>query len=134
MQSTIRAQKTTKDASKEILILREYIKHSGLESSLAELVKIRTSQINGCNHCVEKHKKEARAAGENSQRLWGVTAWTEFPFYNKREQAALAWTEVLARVPEAEVNDDLQQVVSEYFEEKDLDTLTTIITTINSWK
>lgn len=126
--------KTKEAALKNIASLRIYLEQSGLESPLAELVKMRTSQISGCDQCIEMHTKEARAAGESSQRVRGVAAWHEFPFYNARERAALAWAEVLARLSETEVTDEIQQLVREHFEEEDLDTLTTVITTINNWK
>ena len=37
---------------------------SGLEKPLLMLVKIRTSQINGCANCLNMHTFEARHAGE----------------------------------------------------------------------
>jgi AhpD family alkylhydroperoxidase len=45
----------------------------GLEHSLLKLVKLRASQINGCAYRVDMHTKDARAAGESEQRLYGVS-------------------------------------------------------------
>ena len=39
-----------------------------LEPSLIELVKIRSSQINGCANCINMHTYEAREKGETEQR------------------------------------------------------------------
>jgi AhpD family alkylhydroperoxidase len=45
------------------------------EHNLLELVKIRTSQINGCAFCIDMHAKDARAAGEIEQRIYALNAW-----------------------------------------------------------
>ncbi|HYM10655.1 MAG TPA: carboxymuconolactone decarboxylase family protein, partial [Bryobacterales bacterium] len=50
--------------------LERYIRQSGLEPALLELVKLRASQINGCAYCVDMHTKDARARGETEQRLY----------------------------------------------------------------
>ena len=41
------------------------VRQSGLETSLLELVKTRTSQINHCAFCLEIHTREARAADDH---------------------------------------------------------------------
>src|SRR2546430_4919282 len=73
--------------------LEKYVRQSGLEHSLLELVKTRASQINGCAYCIDMHTKDARARGETEQRLYGLSAWREAPFYSERERAALERSE-----------------------------------------
>ncbi|MFL6336134.1 MAG: carboxymuconolactone decarboxylase family protein, partial [Pyrinomonadaceae bacterium] len=55
--------------------LEKYVEESGLERPLLELIRTRVSQINGCAYCIDMHTKEARAAGETEQRLYGLSAW-----------------------------------------------------------
>src|ERR1700761_4314548 len=74
--------------------------NSSLEQSLAELVKIRASQINGCASCLNLHTVFARENGETEQRLALLPAWREAPCFTSRERAALAWTEALTRISE----------------------------------
>ena len=50
-------------AYKAMLGLEEYLHKSGLEESLLHLVKLRTSQINGCAYCLDMHWKDLRAIG-----------------------------------------------------------------------
>ncbi len=45
--------------------LERYVRDSGLEQSLLELVRMRASQINGCAYCLDMHWKDARTAGES---------------------------------------------------------------------
>src|SRR3546814_4316840 len=69
-----------------------------LEKSLIELVKIRSSILNGCANCINTHTADARAHGETEQRIYLVAAWHEAPVYTPRERAALAWTDALTRL------------------------------------
>jgi AhpD family alkylhydroperoxidase len=56
-----------------------YVNSPGLDHRLLELVKMRTSQLNGCAYCIDMHTKDARAAGETEQRLYLLDAWRETP-------------------------------------------------------
>lgn len=113
--------------------LESYIKKAGLESDLVELVKLRASQINGCAYCIDMHTKDARSRGESEQRLYGVSAWHEAPFYNERERAALAWAEAVTLVSEDHVPDEIYNQAKEHFTEKELVDLTLAVIAINAW-
>jgi AhpD family alkylhydroperoxidase len=104
-----------------------------LEPSLFELVKIRGSQLNGCAYCIDMHTKDARLAGETEQRIYALSAWRETPFFTDRERAALEWTEVVTRLGDAHVPDDIYRRVSEQFGEAELVALTFAVIVINSW-
>src|SRR5690349_14733074 len=108
-----------------MLALQHQVETSGLEHSLLELVKIRTSQINGCAYCLDMHTKDARALGESEQRIYALSAWRETPFFTDRERAALEWTEALTRLerPDA-VPDALYARVRQEFDEDALVALT----------
>src|SRR3546814_5810702 len=71
-----------------------------LEKSLIELVKIRSSILNGCANCINMHTAEARAKGESEQRIYLLAAWHEAPVFTPRERAALGWTDALTRSEE----------------------------------
>ena len=104
-----------------------------IDAKLFELVKIRASQINGCAYCIDMHTKDARLAGETEQRIYGLSAWHETPFYTDRERAALEWTEAITRVADSHVPDDLFARVSAQFSEAELVALTFGVIVINSW-
>jgi AhpD family alkylhydroperoxidase len=104
-----------------------------LDPNLRELVKIRASQINGCAYCIDMHTKDARHAGESEQRIYGLSAWRETPFYTDRERAALEWTEALTRLPDGDISDELFGRVSAQFSEPEIVALTFSVIVINSW-
>jgi AhpD family alkylhydroperoxidase len=113
--------------------LNAYVEGSGLEHSLLELVKTRASQINGCAYCLDMHTKDARAAGETEQRLYTLSAWRETPFFSDRERAALAWTEAVTNISNAEIGDALYDEVRRNFSEKEIVDLTLAVVVINGW-
>jgi len=124
---------TAPDGIKAMWGLESYVRQSGLEHSLLELVKTRASQINGCAFCLDMHTKDARAAGETEQRLYVLPAWEEAPFYTDRERAALAWTEAVTLVADTRVPDHVFEVARKHFTEKELVDLTLAIVAINGW-
>lgn len=133
MHSRLDYVKAAPEAYRAMAGLEEYIRGCGLDRSLIELVKIRASQINGCAFCLDMHAKDARANGETEQRIYGLPAWRETPFFTDRERAALDWTEALTCVADGHVPDDLYLRVRDLFGEKELVDLTLVVTTINAW-
>jgi AhpD family alkylhydroperoxidase len=133
MHPRLNASTAAPDALKAMLGLETYIKQSGLELSLVHLVKMRASQINGCAYCLQMHSKDARAHGENEQRLYLLNAWYESPLYTSRERAALAWTDAVTRISQTHAPDDVYAEVARQFDEAEQVKLTMVIATINAW-
>ena len=94
---------------------------------------MRASQINGCAYCLDMHSKDARAEGETEQRLYGLDAWREAPYYSDRERAALEWTEALTQITDGHVSDDVYERAKRQFREKELVELALIAVAINGW-
>lgn len=116
-----------------MLGLEKQVGQSGLDSRLLDLVRTRASQINRCAYCLDMHSKEARAAGETEQRLYGLSAWRETPYYSARERAALEWTEALTLVTEGFVPDEVYERVRPEFSDDELAHLSLAIVAINGW-
>jgi AhpD family alkylhydroperoxidase len=105
----------------------------GLERSLHYLVVLRASQINGCAHCVKMHTKDARAAGETSERLDRLVVWQHVDDYSPRERAALAFTEAMTRLDDQSVLPELRAALREHFSEQEIAALGAEIAMINLW-
>ena len=133
MQPRLDYLKLAPAAYKALGSLEVYLHKSGLDSRLLHMVKLRASQINGCAFCIDMHWKDAKAAGETEQRLYGLDAWEESPYYTDRERAALAWTDSLTLIREGHAPDEVYEKVREQFEEKELVDLTWAIAAINAW-
>ncbi|MEE1939420.1 carboxymuconolactone decarboxylase family protein [Streptomyces sp. TRM 70361] len=111
----------------------------GLDPVIAELVKIRASQLNKCAFCLDMHLTEARKAGESQLRLDLLDAWDESPgLYTEKEQAALALTEAITSLdggtPQGHfVPDEVYERAAEHFDEDELARLIAQIIAINAW-
>jgi AhpD family alkylhydroperoxidase len=116
-----------------MLGLERQVRQAGLESKLLDLVRMRASQINGCAYCLDMHSKDARANGETEQRLYGLDAWREAPYYSDRERAALEWTEALTLVADTHVPDEVYERVRKQFSENELAHLSLAVVAINGW-
>jgi AhpD family alkylhydroperoxidase len=116
-----------------MLGLERQVRKSGLDATLLDLVRMRASQINGCAYCLDMHSKDARANGETEQRLHGLVAWRDAPYYSARERAALEWTEALTLVSETHVPDDVYERARAQFTEDELMHLSLAIVAINAW-
>jgi AhpD family alkylhydroperoxidase len=133
MKSRIGLDKTNTDAYQAMLHLEQYVRGSGIDPTLLELIKIRASQINGCAFCIDMHTQDARLQGETEQRIYALNAWRETPFFTPQERAALAFTEAVTLIATNHVSDELYDEVSRYFAENEIVNLLMAIVTINSW-
>jgi AhpD family alkylhydroperoxidase len=113
--------------------IERYLHESGIDLKLLHMIKLRASQINGCAFCVDMHWKDARAAGETEQRLYGLDVWRESPYYTDRERAALEWTEAVTLISQTHVPDDVYERVRAQYAEKEIVDLTIALGMINMW-
>jgi len=109
------------------------IQGGSIEQQVNDLIEIRVSQMNGCAFCLDMHIKQAKIHGETELRLHHVAIWRESNLYTPRERAALAWAEVLTRLPEGGVPDDIYEHARGQFSEKEITDLTYLVMGINAW-
>lgn len=125
--------KTLPGGYNAMMQLQKTVDQSSIDPKLQELIKLRSSQINGCAYCLDMHSKDATAIGENPQRIYVLDAWREAPFYSPKEKAALAWCEALTLISDTAAPDSVYDELHQYFNEKEIMELTFAIITINSW-
>jgi AhpD family alkylhydroperoxidase len=133
MEIRLDYMKVQPESLQTLLKLEGYVKKSGLDHKLVELIKLRASQINGCAYCLDMHSKDARAMGETEQRIYLLNAWREAPFYTPSERAALALTEAVTKISEAGVSEELYDQVRRHFDEEQFVDLIMAINAINCW-
>lgn len=133
MEARINYPRIAPGAYQALLGVEKYLHQSGLEEPFLNLIKLRASQINGCAFCIDMHWKDLHSAGESDQRLYGLDAWEESPYYTEKERAALAWTEAVTKIREGHVPDEVYDEVRAHFTEKELVDLTVAVAAINAW-
>jgi len=119
-------------ATAAVKVMSNYVRESGFDPQLQELVKIRASQINGCAYCLDSHNRDARAAGEDQRRLDVLSAWREAEaLFSERERAALAFTEAVTLIADDGVSDEVWDAVAQCFAPAEIVQLLMAVATIN---
>jgi AhpD family alkylhydroperoxidase len=104
-----------------------------LDPVIRHLVHIRASQINGCNHCLDMHLKEARDDGETQERLDRIVVWPHASQFTEREKAALAWTEALTALDGATDLGPIRARLRASYSDREIGLLTVEVGLINFW-
>lgn len=78
---------------------------AGLERGFIDLIKLRTSQINGCAFCLRAHTRDAIEHGESTERIALLPAWRESGYFTDQERAALTLAESITEVAHTHVDD-----------------------------
>ena len=133
MQPRFDMMKSDPEAYRAMAGMERYLHQTSLEQPLIHLVKLYASDLNHCAYCIDMHWKDLRALGETEQRLYGLPAWKESPYYSDRERAALAWTEALTLLTDGFVPDEVYETVRPHFSDRELTELSMAVVTINAW-
>ncbi len=123
------------DAMKALLALGKAAQSGTVPDTTHKLIHLRVSQVNGCSLCVDMHARELKDAGEKDERIWGVGAWRESPYFSDAERAALALAESVTRLadrPDA-VPDAVWADAADRYDEQELASLLVSIAAINVW-
>ena len=123
------------EALQALFALGASTKKGGVPANTLELVNLRASQINGCSLCVDMHARDLKKAGESDERLFGIAAWRESPYFSDAERAALALAEAATRLSDRTdpVPDEVWNEAARHYDEPALAALVLDIALINSW-
>ncbi len=124
-------------------ISREFAKAFGytaqdltVDAQLAQLLRLRVSQVNHCTFCMNLHAQAARDLGIHPSKVDTLTAWWETQFFSEAEQAALAYTEALCRQAESTAHNQFanyHQALAQYFSEDQIVEIAAIVINMNVW-
>jgi AhpD family alkylhydroperoxidase len=107
-----------------------------IDRKLAQLLRLRVSQINNCTYCLNLHHEAARDAGVPRPVIDTLTAWWETDFHDAAARAALAYTEAITRVADATVADDFglrHDALAEHFSQEEILEIIGIVINMNVW-
>jgi len=107
-----------------------------IERRLAQLLRLRVSQINNCAYCLNLHYEAARDAGIPQPVIDTLTAWWETDFHDDAARAALAYSEAMTRVADATVTDDFggrNDALAEHFSQEEILEIIGIVINMNVW-
>ena len=106
---------------------------AGIDPLVIGLVKIRTSQLNGCAYCLRMHTRHALDEGETTDRLAVLAAWWESQYFTPEEQAALTLAERITRIGEEHTSPAPAVDVEAILDEKQMAAVAALVIVINTW-
>jgi AhpD family alkylhydroperoxidase len=123
------------EAMQAMQALHAATEKGGVPARTLGLVHLRASQINGCSVCVDMHLHMRQYEDETNERLLGVSAWRDMPYFTEAERAALALTEAVTRLSDRPdpVPNETWDEAARHYDEKALAALLLAIASINVW-
>lgn len=123
------------DAMAALRAVAKATENSNVPRNTLALTHLRASQINGCGFCVDMHSRELKKEGESDERIFGVAAFRESPFFSDAERAALELTEAMTRLSDKAdpVPDEVWLRAKRHYDEPQLAALLLSIATVNLW-
>ena len=106
---------------------------AGLDPLLVELIRIRTSQINGCAFCLRMHTRDALKKGENPDRIAVLPAWAESAYFSETDRAALRLAEAITLVPDGHVSDEDYDVTAAVLTAEQVSAVAWLTTVMNAF-
>ena len=107
-----------------------------IDRQLAQLLRLRVSQLNNCTYCLNLHYKAAREAGILQAKIDTLTAWWETELHSDAEQAALRYAEALTRAADTDRDGAFQRfhdALAENFSAEEILEIVGVVVNMNLW-
>jgi AhpD family alkylhydroperoxidase len=107
-----------------------------IDRHLAQLLRLRVSQLNNCTYCLNLHYAAAREAGIPRAKIDTLTAWWETELHSEAEQAALRYTEALTRAADTDRDAAFQRfhdALAENFSPEEILEIVGVVVNMNVW-
>ena len=107
-----------------------------IDRQLAQLLRLRVSQLNNCTYCLNLHYEAAREAGISRAKIDTLTAWWETELFSEAEQAALRYAEVLTRAADTDRDAAFQRfhdALAENFSLEQMLEIVGVVVNMNVW-
>jgi len=107
-----------------------------LDRGLAELLRLRVSQLNACTYCLTLHYQAARDAGISRAKIDTLTAWWETGLHTPAEHAALRYAEALTRIADTDRDGEFQRLhdsLAAHFSRAEMLEIVAVVINMNVW-
>src|SRR3954452_16133165 len=113
-----------------------YTEELRINRGLAELLRLRVSQLNNCSYCLNLHYEAARDAGIPRPKIDTLTAWWETDLHSEAEQAALRYAEALTRASDTDAGQAFQRFhdgLAKHFDAEKILEIIGVVVNMNVW-
>jgi len=131
--SRVNIQEVQPEAYKAIFGVERYLATSSIDKTLQELVRLRSSVINGCTFCIGMHSEAAAKLGESQERIAAIADWQATDLFSDKERAALAAADDITKISDAGLTDETYARLGEHFSDEEIAQLIVLCALINTW-
>ena len=113
-----------------------YTANLRIDRGLAQLLRLRVSQLNNCTYCLKLHYEAAREAGVRRAKIDTLTAWWETELHSEAEQAALRYAEALTRAADTGPDAMFQRfhdALTQHFSPAEMLEIVGVVVNMNVW-
>ena len=113
-----------------------YTAELSVDRELAELLRLRVSQLNNCTYCLLRHHEVARDLGIPQAKVDTLSAWWETDLHTPAERAALAYAEALTRASDTTYAGRFQpyhDALAEHFTDGQILDIVGVVINMNIW-
>jgi len=109
-----------------------YTAELSIDPQLAQLLRLRVSQLNPCSYCLILHTRAALDQGISQEKIAHLASWRESTLFTVEEQAALDYCEALT-VYDLAAFPSKYDALREHFDEKAVAEIAAIVINMNLW-
>ena len=120
------------DIAKQMAKSVGYTADMGIDSQLAQLLRLRVAQMNACSYCLILHTKAAHDQSISPAKVAHLASWSESTLFTKEEQVALAYCEGLTSYELANFP-SLHADLAAVFDEKQIAEVAAVVINMNLW-
>src|SRR5918999_2940190 len=107
-----------------------------IDRHLAQLLRLRVSQLNNCSYCLNLHYEAAREAGIPRAKIDTLTPLWETELHSEADRAALRYAEALTRVADTDRDSAFQRfhdALAEHFSREEMLEIVAVVVNMNVW-
>jgi AhpD family alkylhydroperoxidase len=113
-----------------------YTANLRIDRGLAQLLRLRVSQLNNCTYCLNLHYQAAREADIPRAKIDTLTGWWETELHSEPERAALRYAEALTRAADTDRDAAFQRfhdALVEHFAPEEMLEIVGVVVNMNLW-
>ena len=120
------------DIAKQMAKSVGYTAALSVDGQLAQLLRLRVSQLNPCSYCLILHTRAAGDQGIPAEKIAHLASWRESTLFTREERAALDYCEALTDYDLA-VFAAKHDALRKCFDEKAVAEIAAIVINMNLW-
>lgn len=120
-------------AMEALIGVEKYIAKARINHKIVELIKLRSSILNGCPSCTKAHIEKAQRAGLSEEQIEHISKWQDSPLFDDQQKAILKMTEEVCLIHLQGLTNETYAAMQAHFSDNQIVQLLMVVCSINSF-